>query len=103
MGINLQGITGKQASSQTKKSTRSSEKKGVSSTSGQNPAGQSDSVNLTGAASLIQKAEQALEAVPVVNADHVNDVSSRLANGQYEIDDTQIAEKIIELEKDFSK
>ena len=103
MGINLQGITGKQTSSQTKKASGSAEKKGASSTSAKNPTEQGDSVNLTSAASLIQKAEQALEAVSIVNAEHVDDVSRRISNGQNEIDDKQIAEKIIELEKNFSQ
>lgn len=102
MGINLQGITGKQASSKTKQASGSSSKKGTSSVSSKSASGQSDSVNLTGAASLIQKAEQALETVPIVDVDHVDDVSKRLANGQYEINDKQIAEKLIDLEKNLS-
>jgi len=103
MGINIQGITGKQTSSRTKKAGSSAAKKGVSPASEKSSTGQNDSVNLTDAASLIQKAEQALAAVPMVNADHVNDVSSRNANGQYEIDDKQIADKIIELENNFTE
>ncbi len=102
MGINLQGITGKQTSSKTKQTSGSSSKKGTGSVSSKSASSQSDSVNLTGAASLIQKAEQALENVPLVDVDHVDDVSKRIANGQYEIDDKQIAEKLIDLEKNLS-
>ncbi len=101
MGINLQGISGKLSSSQTKKTTGASSKKG-SSTTGSSSAGQGDSVNLTEAASLIQKAEVALEAVPIVNSEQVDEVSRRISSGQYVVSDEKIADKIIELEKNLS-
>ncbi len=100
MGINLRGITGKPASSLREKTANS----GVSKAHGSATSGATaDSVNLTDAASLIQKAEQALAAVPAVNIEHVENITRQLANGQYEIDDEQIAGKIIEMEKSLYK
>jgi flagellar biosynthesis anti-sigma factor FlgM len=101
MGINLQGISGKLSSSQAKKTTGASSKKGGPTTSSA-PVGAGDSINLTDAASLIQKAEAALEAVPIVNSELVDDVSRRVSSGQYVVSDEKIADKIIELEKNLS-
>lgn len=98
MGINIRGIGGNSVTTQTKKTGNA--KTAGKATDGQ-ASGSADSINLTDAASLIQKAEQALAAIPTINAKHVEEVSRKISDGSYQIDDEQIADKIIEQETGF--
>lgn len=62
---------------------------------------EADFINLTSSAFNIQQAEESLASVPIVNASHVAEVAEALDNGNYEINNERITEKIIALEQEL--
>lgn len=62
-----------------------------------NPA---DTVNITPSGLLLGKLAEVVAATPVVNADRVSAIKDALASGSYEIDDQQVADKLLRFERD---
>ena len=54
-----------------------------------------DRVDLTETASRLQQIEQALSNIPIVDDARVESVSQSIKNGQYQIDNEKIADRII--------
>lgn len=84
---------------------RRSEKSGQSQGSGaaRGSAGTDrDTVNIERAELLISRLEDALEIVPVVDAQRVRAVRDAIASGTYQIDADVIAEKMIRLERELT-
>jgi negative regulator of flagellin synthesis FlgM len=50
---------------------------------------------------LISRLEEALEAVPAVDAGRVRAVRDAIASGDYQIDPYRIADQILRLERDI--
>ncbi len=64
---------------------------------------ENDSINLTTMVTNLQKAEQLLSLIPVVNTQYVSNVAQAINNGDYEINSEQVADKIIRLEQQFAE
>ena len=67
---------------------------GVSSTT--------DSVSLTDTAARLQKLENTIASLPVVDAQRVEDIRGAIANGEYQIDAAGIAEKMMSFDDGFN-
>lgn len=86
-------------------SARRSEKSGQSE--GQ-PAGASDApsardtVNVGRAEALVGQLNDALEIIPVVDAERVKALRDAIASGTYDLDPSVIADKIIQLERELN-
>lgn len=98
MAIDLRSVTNTPGKTGTTK-TASVQTAGKPKASNHSGHGQVDSVKISLTSFSIQQAEQALASVPVVNANHVAEVSYALNHGDYEINAEQVAEKIIEHEQ----
>ena len=72
---------------------------GTSGTSGANTG---DTVNLTRSGVLLQRLEETLANVPVVDAERVSAIRDAIASGRYEVDATAIADQIIRLDRELS-
>jgi negative regulator of flagellin synthesis FlgM len=62
-----------------------------------NPA---DTVSITPSGLLLGKLAEVVAATPVVNADRVSAIKDAVASGSYEIDDQQVADKMLRFERD---
>jgi len=62
-----------------------------------------DTVNLTGTASQLRSLEQQLANQPVVDAQRVESIKREIANGSYEINSQQVADKMIQIESAINK
>jgi len=62
-----------------------------------NPA---DTVSLTASGLLMSKLQDVVAATPAVDADRVGAIKDALASGSYEIDDQQVADKMLRFERD---
>lgn len=71
--------------------------KGNGKSAGQSPS-TTDSVTITPYAAKLHAAERDLKAVPVVDAERVEQLRNAIQNGEYEIDPAKIADKFISLE-----
>jgi negative regulator of flagellin synthesis FlgM len=85
--------------------TRRSE--GVSSdsrpaASGGSQASTGDTVNITRSGVLLQKLEETLASVPVVDAERVSAIRDAIKSGSYQIDAAAIADQIIRLDRELS-
>lgn len=98
MAIDLRSVTNNPGKTGTTK-TASVQTAGKPKGSSRSEHAPADSVKISLTSFSIQQAEQALASVPIVNANHVAEVSYALNNGDYEINAEQVAEKIIELEQ----
>ena len=61
-----------------------------------------DTVNLTRSGVLLQKLEETLANVPVVDAERVNAIREAITSGAYQIDAGAIADEIIRLDRELS-
>jgi len=59
---------------------------------------QQDTVSLTDTADMLQRLEEKIRAMPVVDIQRVNTVKSALDKGNYQIDTAQVAGQLIENE-----
>ncbi len=62
-----------------------------------------DTVNLTGTASQLRSLEQQLASQPIVDAQRVDSIKREIANGSYEINSQQVADKMIQIESAINK
>ncbi len=85
--------------------SRRSEKSGQASsaTAGARTGGaaSTDTVNIERAELLLTRLSEALEVVPVVDAGRVRAVRDAIASGNYQIDPSTIADKIVQFEREF--
>jgi negative regulator of flagellin synthesis FlgM len=75
----------------TKKNTKSSAKNATK-------IADSDSIDLTENASKLQQIEQSLQDIPVIDTGRVEAISQSIEEGQYNIDNEKIADRIIKSE-----
>ncbi|HIG78504.1 MAG TPA: flagellar biosynthesis anti-sigma factor FlgM [Cycloclasticus sp.] len=101
MSINIKGTSSKpsQTSSDNASSAGKSNKSAPSSSA---TTGNVDSVDLTDTASRLQQIEQSLSNIPIVDHHRVEAVSQTIDDGQYQIDNEKIADRIIKNENDLN-
>ena len=100
MSINIKGAAGK-ASQSSRKKVGSSDSSNKSGASGAAQNTTSDSVDLTETATQMQKIEQSLASIPIVDSSKVQAVSESIEQGQYQINEEKIADRIIDIEKNI--
>ena len=66
-------------------------------------ANSDETVNLTSSAKLLERLDKALEALPVVDQQRVDEVKSAISSGAYEIDADAIADAMIRLDRSFGE
>lgn len=76
-------------------SSQSASTKGAASVAGD--------THITDSAKHLAELEQAAKALPAVNDARVQDVSSRLANGTYEVNAERIADKLLRSEQELAR
>ncbi len=69
---------------------------------GSSPQGSSDTISLTGTAQHLRRLEQGLAQQPVVDTQRVEATKQAIENGNYQIDPSRIASKMIDLERALS-
>ncbi len=62
------------------------------------PAASKDSINLSGAASLIQRLDSRISALPVVDTARVNTIRQSIADGSFHPDFLRVADSLIDRE-----
>ncbi|MDH5784969.1 MAG: flagellar biosynthesis anti-sigma factor FlgM [Chromatiales bacterium] len=62
-----------------------------------------DSVSLTDTAAHLQKLENTIAALPVVDSQRVEEIRNAITNGEYQIDAANIADKLINLDTDLNR
>lgn len=102
MANDINGISGshvnpslEQAQSQA---TRREPERTQSQANPAQPANQTDSVQLTETAAILQRAQSRLSTVPVVDTQKVESVKSAIDSGQYSVDSARVADKMVQLE-----
>ncbi len=105
MSGKISGVTNSQPASAPTSTAGSRAASSPAATQAAGPAAGSssatDSVRITDTASHLITAEQALNAVPVVNRDRVAQVSESLASGTYEVSPERIANQLLQFERLF--
>ena len=99
MSIEISGRPAAQQANVSELSTGASKQKQL--TTAQQETGtpsQQDTVSLTDTADMLQRLEEKIRAMPVVDIQRVNTVKSAIDNGNYQIDTTQVAGQLIENE-----
>jgi negative regulator of flagellin synthesis FlgM len=61
-----------------------------------------DSVSLTDTAARLQKLENTIAELPVVDSQRVEDIRSAISNGEYEVDPGRIAEKMVSFDSELN-
>ena len=61
-----------------------------------------DSVSLTDTAARLQKLENTIAELPVVDAQRVEDIRTAIASGEYQADPASIAEKMLGLDVELN-
>jgi negative regulator of flagellin synthesis FlgM len=59
-----------------------------------------DTVNITSSGLLLSKLEEIVHGTPAVNADRVSAIKDAVTSGTYEIDEQQVADKMLRFERD---
>jgi negative regulator of flagellin synthesis FlgM len=62
-----------------------------------------ETVNLTRSGLLLARLEEALQAVPVADAERVRAIKDALASGSYQIDDRAIADKLLQIDRELPR
>jgi negative regulator of flagellin synthesis FlgM len=70
----------------------------VSTTSPESVGGEVSRVRITSDASILSELEQAVKATPVVDSQRVQALQKALADGSYQMDPRQTADKLLRLE-----
>lgn len=97
MSINIKGTSSKTSQTTSSKSNSSGKSsKAPAATSSKKAT--TDSIDLTTTASTLQQIEQSLNDIPIIDNARVESVSQSIENGDYEINDASIAERIINSE-----
>jgi negative regulator of flagellin synthesis FlgM len=63
-------------------------------------AGTGDTVSITQSGMLLSKLEELVQRAPVVDAERVAAFKDAIASGSYEIDDQQVADRLLKFERD---
>ena len=61
-----------------------------------------DSVSLTDTAARLQKLENTIAGLPVVDAQRVEDIRNTIASGEYQVDPVNIADKLLGFDAEIS-
>jgi negative regulator of flagellin synthesis FlgM len=61
----------------------------------------SDTVSITDSALLLGKLEEVVQSTPVTDSARVAAIKNALASGSYEVDDRQVADKLLRFERDL--
>jgi negative regulator of flagellin synthesis FlgM len=64
-------------------------------------AGNQDTVSLTDTASQLQKLENTIAELPVVDSERVDNIRQSIASGNFEIDSARVADKLLNFEQSF--
>ncbi|MEL7450080.1 MAG: flagellar biosynthesis anti-sigma factor FlgM [Pseudomonadota bacterium] len=64
-------------------------------------AGGGDTVQLTDSARVLHELERAVADAPVVDATRVGELAQAVASGEYQVDAERVAEKILQLDREF--
>ena len=103
MSGKISGVTNSQTASAATSSAGARAATSPAATQNAGPAAGStsatDSVRITDTASHLVTAEQALNAVPVVNRDRVSQVSESLNAGTYRVSPERIANQLLQFEQ----
>jgi negative regulator of flagellin synthesis FlgM len=99
MSINIKGTSSKASQTSAKKAGSSSKNKSSKASTTNNT--DSDSVSLTSGAANLQQIEQALNDIPVIDSKRVDAVSQSIEDGQYQINNEKIADRIIQTENEL--
>jgi len=67
------------------------------------PAGVGDTVELTGRAKLLARLEASLDTAPSVDEVRIDEIRSAIANGEYELNATAIADAMLRFERLLGK
>jgi len=79
--------------------TRKADKKSESTS--KKVVSDSDSVEITGQASQIARLVAQMKAAPVLDPDRVSPVVEKLSQGKYQIDQEQVANKMLDFESSY--
>jgi len=71
--------------------------------SGNTNTANEDSIQLTDTAAKLQQIEQSLGDIPIVDNARVDAISQSIDDGQYQINNHKIADRIIQTETDINK
>lgn len=82
--------------------TRGNEAQGQGGTAKAEPAS-SDSVSLTDTAARLRKLESSLAQMPEVDSERVASIKQAIADGSYQVDAGNIADKLLNFEASFGK
>lgn len=106
MSINVKSTTTNKrtqaTSSKPSGAAKSSKGSNASKSSNSNTANE-DSIQLTDTAAKLQQIEQSLSDIPIVDNARVDAISQSIDDGQYQINDHKIADRIIQTETDINK
>jgi len=100
MSIKIKGSPSKFARATEKKPSNAGGKSKAAPSTG---SSNSDSIDLTGTAGKLQQIEQSLADIPIVDSSRVDAITQSINDGQYHIDNEQIADRIIESENEVNK
>ena len=73
-----------------------------STASGTREANTGDTVNLTRSGVLLQRLEETLANIPVVDVERVSAIRDAISSGRYQIDASAIADQIIRLDRELT-
>jgi len=102
MSINIKGATGKPSSQSSLNKAGKNNNAGKTNTQASSPS-QADSVDLTSDATELQKIEQSLTALPIVDQARVQAIGESIEQGEYKVNEEKIAERIIKNETSLNK
>ena len=104
MANDITGINStKTGQSNSKASQRINNEAASSSAADRSSENSADKVSLTNTASKLKDIERNLAGNSPVNAQRVKDVQTALANGEYKVDSTRVADKMIDFETSLHK
>lgn len=104
MASDVSGVNGPaQLVTSTNQSAKSADTKQNATDSGPRPDVARDSVEITDTASQLRRLEAALENQPVVDQAKVDRLKAAVTEGKCQIDTTQLAGKLIDIESSIEK
>jgi negative regulator of flagellin synthesis FlgM len=100
--INGQGVRPSEtANARRSEATRAARDERSGAAAADKPAAASgDTVNITRSGLLMSKLEEVVQRTPVVDTERVAAIKEAIAAGTYEVDDQQIADKILKFDRD---
>jgi len=101
MSIKIKGSPNKLQRASESKVSSSGKKSSAAPSKGKGNTS-SDSVDLTDTASKLQQLEQSLADIPIVDSSRIEAVSQSIDDGQYQINNEKIADRIISSENEIN-